>query len=645
MTFLVSPSTAWFMAIVCALGGALWIWLEFRRRNRRQWPARIAAAALAVLALAALGLRPAAAPESSNLPPAPETAALWTPSLRPAVDHFAPRDVAPERSFALSGAMERPADARVIPDVAYISREHPNVKTLHVFGDGVSEYDAHALRGMRVIFHPDASTPTEPAITFVRLPREVFIGDPIVAQGRVQGIAPESSPTISLTAPDGTKRAMPLRPGPDGAATFALSAAPAVTTGRYVWKLELRAGEAGDVLAREEVGVSVIQPVLPRILMLEASPRFDTGRLKRWLGERGAELTVRTQLGRDHYRISTMHGSRDAVEAIDAGALAVFDLVLVDAGALAALSDAERAALQTAVSEDGLGVLIVADETLFAAAAAGGLSPDALLFPWKLQRGATDIEADSRLSRLHWPGSEAAPPEALPVPNFEIERAARLRSLVHDGQNRTLVAVAARGRGRLALSLVTESWRWTQQRDATPFAAFWTFLFSELARRDAGTDGRWSIASNGAGPQFVNAPLILRWTGALDRAPAPAQVSAEGEASKSSLALAQNPVDSRQWQAAYWPRRAGWHQVVAPGGATMDFYVSESAAWRAVQATRRQAATSRIAAAFMAGDAISDPAAIDNPDRIWSLVVLRHPLCEPDLPLVRVPLPASSPPP
>ncbi len=603
MKFLVTPNTLWFMAIACALGGAGWIWLEFRRPNQRQRLARIAAATLAVLALAALGLRPAADSESPEVQPIPETAAVWTSSMRPVIDLTLPRAVTPELTFALPDAKERPVEALVIPDIAFLLREHPNVRTVHVFGDGVDEFDADTLRGVRVIYHRERGAIDRPAITFVRLPREIPMGGPIVVQGRVQGIAPETNSNISLTSPDGSVRSIPLRPGSDGVATFSLDASPAVSTGRFVWRMELRSGEAGEVLAREEIGISVIPPVLPRILILESAPHFDTGRLKRWLGESSAQLTVRTQLGRDRFRITTMHGSRDAVEAIDAGALAAFDLVIADAGALVALSEAERAALQTAIREDGLGALIVADETLLSAAPVGGLSSDAFLSTWKLRRGTDESELDGRLTRLQWAGSESAPPEALPVPNFEIERAARVQPLVRDGQNRTLVGMTERGRGRLALSLVTETWRWSQQRETTPFAAYWTFLFSELARRGFGGSGRWSIASNGANPQFVDEPVTLRWNGAADHAPMSAYVSPEDFGKPDEVALAQDPDDSGQWQAAYWPRRAGWHQVNAPGGATMDFFVSASGAWPAVKAARREAATARIAALSFAGEA------------------------------------------
>jgi hypothetical protein len=586
------------------------------------------AAFLASLTFAALGLRPAANQEPANVPSIPEEAALWTPAIGPAVDLNIPRDVSPDRLFALPGTTARPTGAIVIPDVAFLTREYPKVVTLHVFGDGLSYFDADTLRRIRVVFHSGAENLSRPAINFVRLPSEVSVGDPIIVQGHVQGIATGASPVLSISSPDGVARAVTLAPAENGVATFSLSAAPTMATGHFVWRLELRGGEAGDVLAHEEVGVSVIQPVLPRILILESSPRIDTGRLRRWLGERGAVLTIRTQLGRDRFRISTSHGSRDAVEAIDSGALGAFDLVLADAGALAALSEAEREALRAAISEEGLGVLIVADESLFepGAAQAGGTSRDEFFFPGKLIRGAKDVEGDDRLSRLRWPGSESASPESLPLPNYEIEPGAQMQPLVRDGQDRTLVAVAGRGRGRLALSLVTQTWRWTQLKDSGSFAAYWSFLFSELARPTAERAGRWSIASDGSGPQFVNEPVVLRWSGAGDRTPMPAQVSAEGNETPARLALAQSPVDASQWQAAYWPRRAGWNQVSAPGGgATLDFHVSEAGAWPSLQATRRRAATSRVAAAFVADE--SAPAARASPTpvevgRWWFYAIL-----------------------
>ncbi len=630
MTLLTGSAMGWFVAIVCAVGGMMWIWLEVRRPNRRQRIPRVVAAFLTVLALTSLGLRPATTDrEPASVAPAPEEAVLLTPSiLSPTEALTLPRTVTPERVFALAATKDRPADAMVVPDIAFITREYPNVKTLHVFGDGVNEFDADVVRGLRVVFYSAKNKLAAPAIGFVRLPREVSVGGPIILQGLVMGIATGTTASLSLSAPDGTSRIVTLAPSPDGAATFSISAPPAVAAGRFVWRLELRAGEADGVLACENVGISVVKSVLPRILILEASPRFDTGRLRRWLGERGAVLTVRTQLGRDHYRITTSQGAREAVEAIDAAALTGFDLVVADSTAFSALGDAERAALRTAVSDEGLGFLIVADEPFFHAASAPAIAgtPDEFFLPWKISRVGRDEDGDERASHLRWLGGESAASEALVVPSFEIQPNPRLQPLVRDAQDRTLVASAARGRGRVSLSLVTQTWRWTQLADSASFAAYWSFLFSELARRDANPAGHWSIVSNGSGPQFENEPVILEWSGDRDRAPIPASASAVGDATRERLPLAQSSTDPRRWRATYWPRRAGWHQVTAPNsGATLDFYVSESDTWKTLQAARRQAATTRLASIFAAGELLpvaNPPATPVEIGRWWCFFIL-----------------------
>jgi hypothetical protein len=506
-----------------------------------------------------------------------------------------PRNVAPDRCFALPDATSRPPHALVIPDIAYITREYPNVRKLHIFGDGVYAYDAETLRNLRIVFHAPSNIRATPAITFARLPGEVHIGDPVIIQGRVEGIASETSPVLAILAPDGSSRSINLKPGTDGIAPFSLTAPPGVAVGRFLWRMELHASGDGDVLAREDVGISVIQPALPRVLVLESSPRFDTGRLQRWLGEHGASMTVRTRLARDRFRVIDSPGSNTNVENIDPQALADFDLVLADASVISSMKEAERDALRSAINDQGLGLIIVADESVLdAAAGSDGNSRDGFFFPWTQVRDSAAEAGEERLSRLRWTGSESAKPEPLPVPAVEIARDERAQSLVRDGQDRTLVAALPRGRGRIALSLVRQTWRWSQLNDSTAFAAYWSFLFSELSRRGDSL-GRWSIANNNGGPSFVNEPLTLRWTGIPDRAPMPAEVTVEGVTLPESLPLAQSATNPHQWKSTYWPRQSGWFQVRAPGAATMDFYVSSRNSWPALQAARRQAATAQIA--------------------------------------------------
>lgn len=598
MTFLIRPDLWWIIAGTCALGAIVWIGLEFRRPNRRQWPMRVLAAALGAGAIAALGLRPAWSGDAGP-PPAPETAALWTSSNASDAAVRIPRDVSATRVFALAGVKDRPSEALLIPDLAFLRREYPQVNVLHLFGNGLPAFDAENVRGLRLIFHAPASPPATPGIAFVRLQREVLLGDPMVVQGRVEGIGQLASPVVSLLAPDGTTRAVPLKPLEDGTASFTITAPSAPALGRYAWSLEIRGGDPAVSIVSEKIGVSVIPPDLPRVLLLESSPRFDSGRLKRWLGERGAMLASRTQLSRDRFRITAVHGAREEIEILDAGALDAFDLVVADARAIAELGDAEREALRAAIAERGIGLLVVADQTMLGASkpsADGATSADPLL-PWQLDRDTGNPDEEDRLVRLQWPGSDVWPRDPLPVPPFNIIRRAAQRPLVRDSQGRALVVASGRGRGQIALSLVRETWRWPQADDSGAFAGFWSYVMSELARPDAARAGRWDLARAGSGPLFVDQPVVLRWSGAPERAPMPAQVIWEGAPEAVRLPLAQDAAEPTRWQSTYWPRHGGWHRVSAPGGGgALDFFVSWDSEWVPLRAAERRAATDRMVA-------------------------------------------------
>ena len=160
-----------------------------------------------------------------------------------------------------------------------------------------------------------------------------------------------------------------------------------------------------------------------------------------------------------------------------------------------------------------------------------------------------------------------------------------------------MAASFQQGRGQVGVTLVRATTRWQRENDDASFAAYWSFLFSRLARHDIAT-GRWSLVNGEAGPVFVDHPLTLRWSGPPDQLPSPGNVLAEGETTGAVLPLAQNPREPGHWQGTFWPRRAGWHRVAsAPGGSPFDFYVHPAADWPALQAARRRLATELFAAA------------------------------------------------
>ena len=610
MMFLVSQAAVWTVAVSALVAAAVLCAAEWCRPDRRWLAARLGATILAVAALALWAVRPAWRADRAADTGKEVAAVLWTPSTRIIP---APADADPRRRFALPGA-SFPADAgvTVLPDAATWRRRFPDVTRVRVLGDGLEPAELTALAGLRVGFDPGpAPDDARLAVCSLRCPRVLALGEPLMVQGRVAGLPVGGTATLILEAPDGNKTAADTAPaGPDGTAGFALRAPAPAAAGR--WEFRLRCGDGGT---DEALGVEVRAPVLPRVLILESAPRFDTAALRRWYEEAGGALRARLRVGQDRYRFFAAPGTPAAGEfdALDAPLLAGCDLVVADARALAALPAPERDLLRTAVADTGLGVLALADDAVLPPAT---VAPDrAWLLPWTLRAPppSPDLpEADAgHLARLAWPGLGPSAEVPLPVPPCEIVLRPGQAGAVRDDQGRTLAAVAPCGRGTVALTLVRETGRWRRADTPGLFAGYWSALFSRVARPLA-APARWTLADGDDGPVFVDRPLEFVWSGAADAPPPAARVVDGSGAAPVALAPAADPSVPGRWRVTFWPRRAGWHRLEsgsAGGYAAMDFHVSPAASWPALAVERRRSATARFAARSTDVPAAANPPA------------------------------------
>jgi hypothetical protein len=149
-----------------------------------------------------------------------------------------------------------------------------------------------------------------------------------------------------------------------------------------------------------------------------------------------------------------------------------------------------------------------------------------------------------------------------------------------------------RGRGRIALTLVRETGRWQRENDPRAFAAYWSALFTPVARKSDA--GRWVLASSA--PVFVDQPVELIWRGPQPPVSKTGLVTEAGTTAAGAVVpLAPEPGGPGLWRSTFWPRRSGWHRVAMPGGPSLDFFVHGAGEWQALDAARRRAATARFA--------------------------------------------------
>jgi hypothetical protein len=548
---------------------------EWRRRDRRQRFARVVASVLAVGALVAWRLQPAATDET---PPRAAAAAVLVMQGADASAQL-PHVVSATSRFILADAGPVGGDTALVPDVGFLRRRYPEINRLRIIGDGLEPYELELLGGVAVTYEPTEALAKTPAISALSAPREVSLGEAIAIRGRVDGLRSDERVRVAVEAPDGLEISVIV--GSTGDTTFALSPASPAAEGQFVWRVKLlRDDDQRTVLAEETLGIAVRAARLPRALVLESSPNLDTTHLQRWYAEHGGAFNARTLVGAARYRFAAAEFAQ-----VDAGLLADFDVVIADARALTALQPDEKRALRAAVAEAGLGMLILPR---------GELTLPNEFAAWRIAPAAAESESERRSARLVWRGLAAPVETPVAIENAAIEMQTSRRALVIDSRGAPVVDAVRRGRGEIALSLVRDTWQWRLQNQSVTFARYWSFVLGRLAKAQA-AEG-WGIANAPGAPLLVNQPVELEYLSTAEL-PKPGEVRAAGDDHAVAVPLAQDLAEPQRWRTTFWPREAGWHHVVAPeSGARLDFFVHGGDEWANVRAENRRAATERFAA-------------------------------------------------
>jgi hypothetical protein len=451
---------------------------------------------------------------------------------------------------------------------------------------------------------------------FVHLTAEPSLapGERLTVRGRVGNLPSEQSATVSLEGPDGSIASVEVRGDPNHEAAFALPhPTPVVALGRFRWRLRLNTDDDSAVL-----GVRVEEPDRPEVLLLLDHPDVEGARLQRWLTASGTPVTSRIRVSSERYRVSA--SPEDPVPAdwqpFVAGGLDRWDVVVAHDTALDRLSQTERQALDLAIRQDGLGLLVigppgamrtVTNKTDATSVTAESRSPaerasapaeairEPLVSPWMLlPRASSEPAEDSRETRIrlsdgtlmHVPVSVLEMSLGVPAGN---------RTVATDTQGRPLVAWCAHGRGRWARSLILDSWRWRQHGEGNDYARFWAGLLGQVARPGSEAKEGWWVVQPSL-PLFVDQPVTLIWSGATNVPLPMAEVRALEVSGEPSVPLNLSRVgqDPTGAQAVFWPMHAGWHSVRALlAGPVLDFYVQPANALPGVQAQRQEDAEAR----------------------------------------------------
>jgi hypothetical protein len=523
--------------------------LELRRTDRRHLAARLLALAAAIAALAALALAPARTVRRAGT-----RAVLVTQGADAA-------DAARIADSVQAALVIRPADST--RDAEGIKARLPAVRELVVAGWGLDSARLPELAGLAVSFVP---SPLPPGVIHAAWPDRITEGDELVVQGRLK----DAGGAVSLVAPDGS--AYSVRAGDAGSFTLRLR-----PRARGFTRFLLRSAAGTDT-----IGVQVVPPRPLRLLVLQGAPDYESSRLRDWVSRRGGSVAMRTRISAGRRRTEGINTGGALPERITATLLRQFDIAAIDAASLRALSPAERVALDMAVRDEGLGLLVDPESPPFGASAGpagarsgrirlgAGLAPAVTLSPAALQ------------------GRSMVPGAARSV-------------LFRDEAGNAVAEWRPVGAGRVATTLVQNPSRWTLGGDGELFDRYWAGLLGALARPGPG----WAVS--GGGISRPGEPVRLERQGTVtgQGAVIGQAIVLRPDGAADTVALDPGP-DSTSWAGVYWPHVAGRH-LVAGHPDSAWFSVTAVGTWTGVRAARSTDAT-------MAWIALHGPGA-DSPAR------------------------------
>ncbi|MDB5061983.1 MAG: hypothetical protein JWP67_1826 [Mucilaginibacter sp.] len=526
--------------IICILLAAGLVWQEVKRANKHWLVWRITAVVIACATLACIAL-PLTYQTEVNKADEHKVILLTAGFNADSLTKSA-------KTFTFDDAVKNtyPQAQLITPD------ELNKTDQLHIYGYGLSDYELQQLGNRPLVFHP---AKISAGVSSISYNSKLKAGETLYIQGSYNN---PSAQKVKLVLKGLNTGADSVTIQPNAQATFELTTVPKAS-GRLVYTL------LADNVTQGSLPVQV-NPVKPlRVLMLSASPDFESKFLKNWLSENGYSVATRSAISKDKFNTEFINIAQLSLDRLSPATLNKFDVVIGDLSVLNALSGAESAALKQEVSDNGLGIIVKADST--------GKSS------W-LQRGFP-VDRQS---------VKEPTPSALIING--IKSSAKLSSgsayinyqngtqpLVTNTLNHILVNSTISGSGKIVFTTLGNTFSWMLAGDKADYAALWSALISKAARKSSDVANEVSVSAI----PLMNKPVSLQLT---NNRQLPININSENVASLQNLNV------PFKWSALYWPSTDGW-QSVSENKDVSWWYSYPKTDWTLIQALAKIAATEK----------------------------------------------------
>lgn len=531
---------------LCIFMVVLFVWLEYRRANKRFLLLRIVAVIIAIAALAFIILP--IKYNSTVTRTDQHKAILLTPGF----------DI---------DSLPNGMDTSIITLDETIKKAYPKVKLisgldewsktapLHIYGHGLSKDELAQLDSMPVTFH---AAKIAAGVSNVSWNSRLKAGEALQVQGVYNNTSAQKIKLVLRGLNTGLDS---ISLPPNGQTPFELSAIPKAT-GKIVFTLN------ADTTLQGSLPVQ-IDPVKPlKVLMLSASPDFESKFLKNWLSENGYAVALRSAISKGKYNSEYINIAQFNLDKLSTQTLAQFDVVIGDLSVLSTLSSAESDVLKQAVADKGIGLIVRADS-------AGKTSWLQKQFPVDRPSGKEPEPASLIIN-----GNKSGSGKLAYGPAHIVYRNGT-QPLVKT-KERVLAGSALYGSGKIIFTTLNNTFSWMLAGNKQDYTALWSVLLSKAARKNDGVKDDIQFALL----PVSNEPVMLQVSQSIA---SPISINNE------LIAPAQNADVPFEWSTTYRPQSAGW-QNVKLGDKLSTWFAYPQNNWKTLRSAEKIAATTQYAA-------------------------------------------------
>ena len=542
---------------------AFLLWKEIGRKNESYLIWRLLASVLAVVSLVCLAIPPFYhAKRSINLNQ--EIVLLTEGFDKDSLNKYQNATPVFTADPAVYQTLKSPK-IRFLTDLNLSENATLKNKSLHILGFGLKEEELKAVQNFPVRFN---AVELSSGIEKINWTNRLKAGENFRVQGNFLN---QTDGEIKLVLKGLNTGLDSLKIGAKRSIPFSFHTIPK-ESGRAVFELLAIAGE--DTLENEALPTIIEPQEKLKILMLSASPDFESRFLKNWLAENAYQVAARSTISKNKITTDFANLEKFPLEKITPSLLQKFDVLVTDASGFNALSKPEASAILAQVNAKGMGLLIRAD------------SVDNASF---IGKNFVVYQPDNPQKELHLKLNDVVGTRL----KIQSDRPAFIRNqlntqtLVQDEAAQVLVSSKLYGSGKLVLSTLNNTFSWQLSGKQKDYSAFWSALLSKAAQK---VGRRENIYTENYADKNSMTNVYL------ETADRNASLKVNGQ----TLPLGQNPSLPFLQEATFWPDRSGWFPISTQNNTTDWVYIFENANWKTFKAAEKIRRTLQYARQFSA---------------------------------------------